>query len=83
MNEIEEEAYELSEQHKLAQNMLQAVDEDKLIDMLTVEESAKIAVASTTFENSNLVAYSLTMTEPTIAKALYEELKYGADNGRF
>ena len=82
MNEIEEEEYELLEQHKLAQNALHVIEDTNMRDMLTSEELAYIATNSTSFENAHLVAYNLAMTELTVARALYEELKYYADSGR-
>ena len=69
MNEIEEEEYELLAQHKLAQNKVTGI-------------GTLIATNSISFENAHLVAYNFAMTELTVARALYEELKYYADSGR-
>ena len=82
MNEIEEEEYELLAQHKLAQNVVTGIGTLGVKDILTSEELAYIATNSTSFENAHLVAHNLAMTELTVARALYEELKYYADNGR-
>jgi len=82
MNEIEEEEYELLAQHRLAQNIVTGIGTLGVKDMLTSEELVYIATNSISFENAHLVAHSLVMTELTVARALYEELKYYADNGR-
>jgi hypothetical protein len=41
-----------------------------------------IIATTITFENSHLVAQALKDLDPTIARALYNELKYWSDNNQ-
>ena len=52
--------------------------------LVLLEDSlSTIEIASfITFENSHLVAQSLKDLDPTIARALYNELSYWADNNQ-
>lgn len=57
--------------------------EDDYLDYLTLDNEHIIASAIT-FENSHRIAYALaTGPELSAAKALYLELKYWSDQGRF
>jgi hypothetical protein len=55
---------------------------DNLLVLLEDSLSSREIASFITFENSHLVAESLKDFDPTIARALYNELSYWADNNQ-
>ena len=78
--EEDEEAYEIQASLTTSQNFLDLSRSNDVI--LTKEEVAEVASNIISFENSELVAYNLSMQKVDAARALYEELKYWVDAGR-
>ena len=76
MDEVEQEQQELTYMLHEAMKIFMASEDTELVAMLTEQQRAIIAYNMLTFENSNQFAYMLANDNKTVAKAVYEELKY-------
>lgn len=68
--------YLLGQQQQKAQAALQLIDDTDFTEVCTSEEIGLAAAKLIKFENCNVVAHTLFMSNTETAKALYNELAY-------